>query len=99
MRTQIDDVFLRQQKERITSHLTRYYGMARPDNTVDSPERIAFKLQTIVPRLLDALKAINAGTYGICSDCEDPIPHARLKAIPGATRCVSCQATFEGRSS
>ena len=30
-----------------------------------------------------------------CEDCGKPIPHARLKANPAATRCVSCQETHE----
>ena len=27
-----------------------------------------------------------------CEDCEEPIPEARRKAVPGVRRCVSCQA-------
>jgi len=30
-----------------------------------------------------------------CEDCDKPIPAARLKANPAATRCVSCQTKFE----
>jgi phage/conjugal plasmid C-4 type zinc finger TraR family protein len=30
-----------------------------------------------------------------CEDCGDSIPRARRKAVPGCTRCVSCQAEFE----
>lgn len=37
-----------------------------------------------------ALAAIEAGTYGICVDCELPIAPARLKALPYATRCIAC---------
>jgi len=32
---------------------------------------------------------------GICEDCGDPIPEARLRAMPGATRCVACQTMHE----
>lgn len=32
---------------------------------------------------------------GICEDCGCVIPAQRLRVIPGATRCVSCQAAFE----
>ena len=38
-----------------------------------------------------ALARIEAGTYGICADCDGPINPARLEARPFATRCVSCQ--------
>ena len=37
-----------------------------------------------------ALRRIAAGTYGMCSGCGDPIPYARLLALPTATRCVGC---------
>jgi len=31
-----------------------------------------------------------------CIDCEEIIPEARRKAVPGCTRCVGCQTLFEG---
>ncbi|HXH85070.1 MAG TPA: TraR/DksA family transcriptional regulator [Candidatus Tectomicrobia bacterium] len=43
-----------------------------------------------------ALEEIDAGRYGICRDCERPIPKARLKVMPFATRCVACQSRHEG---
>ncbi len=30
-----------------------------------------------------------------CEDCGGEIPEARLRAVPGATRCVKCQEEFE----
>jgi RNA polymerase-binding transcription factor len=43
-----------------------------------------------------ALADIDAGRYGICRDCGEPIAKARLKVMPFATRCVACQARVEG---
>jgi DnaK suppressor protein len=43
-----------------------------------------------------ALEDINAGRYGICRECGEPIAKARLKVMPFATRCVACQARQEG---
>lgn len=37
-----------------------------------------------------ALASIKAGRYGVCTECGAPIPLARLRALPTATRCVSC---------
>jgi DnaK suppressor protein len=37
-----------------------------------------------------ALERIAAGTYGACDSCGKDIGHARLEAVPEATRCVSC---------
>jgi DnaK suppressor protein len=42
-----------------------------------------------------ALERIQAGTYGICSDCGVSIPPARLNAYPTAKRCVDCQSLSE----
>jgi hypothetical protein len=34
---------------------------------------------------------------GVCADCGDRISAARLKALPEAERCVSCQRDLEAR--
>lgn len=39
----------------------------------------------------EALERIENGSYGICDDCEKPIPEERLLAVPTATRCVPCK--------
>lgn len=39
----------------------------------------------------DALKRINAGDFGICMDCEEPIAPKRLAAVPWAAYCLHCQ--------
>lgn len=42
-----------------------------------------------------ALNRIEAGTYGVCIDCEEPIALARLEAWPAAARCLPCQEAHE----
>jgi DnaK suppressor protein len=42
-----------------------------------------------------ALARLDAGTYGDCADCGEPIPLARLWVQPAAPRCAPCQAAFE----
>jgi|SRR5579871_2607287 len=42
-----------------------------------------------------ALAAIDEGTYGLCQDCEQPIPRKRLDAVPWARLCVPCQSKVE----
>ena len=39
-----------------------------------------------------ALAKIDAKTYGICESCGQPIPKARLKALPYAALCVACKS-------
>jgi len=43
----------------------------------------------------DALKKINAGTYGICDMCGVNIPIGRLKAKPFAKFCTECRTVYE----
>lgn len=38
----------------------------------------------------EALARVDAGEYGICASCGDPIPAARLEVRPFAELCVPC---------
>ncbi len=42
-----------------------------------------------------ALKRLEAGTFGVCVDCSEPIATPRLLATPEATRCIACQEKSE----
>jgi DnaK suppressor protein len=44
-----------------------------------------------------ALKRIEDGTYGICTDHGEQIPVERLEARPWATLCIDCQRQRERR--
>ena len=47
-------------------------------------------------RMLErALKRVSEGSYGQCIDCGGEIPFERLRAQPGAGRCVACQERRE----
>ncbi|BAK74499.1 MAG: RNA polymerase-binding protein DksA [Arcobacter sp.] len=43
----------------------------------------------------EALKKIDAGTYGICDMCGVTIPLGRLKAKPFAKFCTECRTVYE----
>jgi RNA polymerase-binding protein DksA len=43
-----------------------------------------------IKQIREALKRIADGTYGVCAQCGTDIDPKRLKALPNATRCVSC---------
>jgi RNA polymerase-binding transcription factor DksA len=45
-----------------------------------------------------ALKRLDDGSYGLCIDCTEPIPPARLSAQPLASRCLVCQTRAEHMS-
>jgi RNA polymerase-binding protein DksA len=44
-----------------------------------------------------ALERIEAGTYGTCRTCGQPISEERLEAIPYATQCIDCKRREERR--
>jgi len=46
-----------------------------------------------------ALARIDAGDYGLCVDCEEPIDLRRLEAYPAALRCARCQQSAETQRS
>ena len=39
-----------------------------------------------------ALARVNAGAYGLCTECGEPLPLARLGALPQAQRCIDCES-------
>jgi DnaK suppressor protein len=39
----------------------------------------------------EALRRIETGEYGVCSECEEQISERRLNAIPWAKYCIKCQ--------
>ena len=45
-----------------------------------------------------AMQRLDAGEYGLCVDCEEPIAVKRLQAVPWAERCVICQEAHEQES-
>ncbi len=52
----------------------------------------------ILSQVEDALKRIEAGEYGQCTECRQPIPLARLKALPYVQTCLTCQEKLEEKS-
>jgi YteA family regulatory protein len=45
----------------------------------------------LLERVEHALAKIDAGTYGICDRCRQPIDISRLQALPMAALCIECQ--------
>lgn len=43
-----------------------------------------------VEKIKQAIIRIDAGTYGICQRCGEPIKAARLAALPYAALCIRC---------
>lgn len=63
------------------------------DEALDGVEEVAMEE---IARTRAALARIDAGTYGLCAACGNPIGKARLAALPTATRCIDCARAAEG---
>lgn len=76
------------------------YSIHMADMATDSYDR-EFSLnrasveQKIVYEIDEALKRIDDGEYGLCLECGGQIVKNRLKAVPYAKLCISCQNNEE----
>jgi DnaK suppressor protein len=61
----------------------------------DREEAMVDAAQTRRTEALEALARMDAGSYGVCVDCGQQIPEARLQFRPEAARCVVDQERFE----
>lgn len=48
-------------------------------------------------RVREALVRLEAGQYGYCAECEGEISEKRLRALPFAVRCTTCETLHEQR--
>ena len=62
--------------------------------TVDRERNLALSAQAsaAVEEIDDALRKIDRKSYGGCERCYQPIPKARLRALPFARLCVACKS-------
>ncbi len=96
IRSQIDDL-----RSEIKSHEEASKPVA-PDNAIGRLTRMeAINARSIseaslnsarsrLIRLENALKRIDTDDYGICAECDEPIPFKRLLLMPEVIRCVHC---------
>jgi DnaK suppressor protein len=54
------------------------------------------KAQNTLARLERALPRLDHADFGLCRECEEPIPFARLMALPETDLCVHCAAKRGG---
>ena len=62
--------------------------------TVDRERDLALSAQALaaVEEIDAAMLRIGTRTYGACERCHQPIPKARLRALPYARLCVACKS-------
>src|SRR5213595_1947508 len=76
------------------------FGMHQADAGSDAYDRdfalsLLSREQDALYEITQALRRIELGTYGICEMSGNPIPCARLEAIPFARFTVECQSQLE----
>ena len=59
--------------------------------------RIRERERFLIWKIKDALRRIEEGTYGICEECGEDIPIARLKARPVTNYCLDCKTRMEAQ--
>lgn len=52
-------------------------------------------LEISLQEINQALQKFDGGTYGLCALCGKAISEKRLRAMPGASHCIDCQAKLE----
>lgn len=52
------------------------------------------ELEKALRDIASALKMIEAGTYGTCKYCKQPIDERRLLARPTSSSCIQCKKTL-----
>jgi RNA polymerase-binding transcription factor DksA len=80
--------------------LTATHGTGETEHVVLGVERgISAALDASVRKALDevadALARLDAGEYGICTACGQPIAAERLEVVPETRWCVACQGEQE----
>lgn len=70
------------------------FGKRIGDGTIQAIQQFtdtsaAESLQRTLNDVEDALSRLEAGTYGRCAVCDEPIPAARLEFRPWAATCVN----------
>jgi DnaK suppressor protein len=73
------------------------FGKRIGDGTVEAISRlteigVGSSLEDGLARTERALAKLDAGTYGLCDACGQPIPPARLRAMADCVLCLACAA-------
>jgi len=93
---------LRHESEIASGDVTQGAGDDQADagaKTYEREREIALTLNSrdLVAQNERAIARIDAGTYGVCESCHQPIGKERLQAFPRATLCVTCKQREERR--
>ncbi len=90
--------------ERITANVRRGYeadSKERAKQLEDSEvvDALGNEARAEIAKISAALKRLDAGEYGICTECGGKIDDARMLAYPYAEECIDCARLQEQRRS
>lgn len=57
--------------------------------------RLRDRERLLIQKIEEALAKIDAGSFGVCEGCEEPIEIKRLEARPVAELCIRCKEAQE----
>ncbi len=70
---------------------------ATRESTLNSELRMRDRDRKLISKIQQALQRIDAGTFGLCTSCGEPIGAARLRARPVTELCIDCKREAEQR--
>ena len=98
-RTEIQDK-LRNLRETLPNEITNVRD-AEEQSVHDFVQDVELALMEMKSETLqkidDALRRLEEGTYGTCAECGNELTEARLRALPFASLCITCQEQEEER--
>jgi len=83
--------FRREQSQESEFSPGDYVDVARSSAEVETHAGLIARAEEKLKYLDEAISQLEAGTYGTCVGCHQPIPIERLIAVPFALCCLSCQ--------
>ena len=86
---------MRAESDHLKFDIGDFYDHASTDRDRELALMLADREREKLTHVDDALKRIEAGTYGICESCEEEIDKERLAAMPFTKLCLSCQEDLE----
>ena len=90
--------------ERITANVRRGYeadSKERAKQLEDSEvvDALGNEAREEIAKISAAMERLDAGEYGICTECGGDIDDARIRAYPYAEECIDCARLLEQRRS
>jgi len=86
---------MRAESDHLKHDIGDFYDHASNDRDREFSLMLADREREKLTLVDDALKRIEAGTYGICESCDEEIDKERLSAMLFTKLCLSCQEDLE----